>query len=78
MREAIMGHAQYSGVPHVSHLAKSLFACDEPAVFSTAVFYGKVSQSIFDVDVRSVLKNRKDKGFARGVQRAGIVLGAQE
>src|ERR1700721_2029008 len=35
--EAIMGHAQYSGVPRKTHLAKALFACDELPVFLTAV-----------------------------------------
>jgi len=28
MRTAILGHAQYSGVPRVTHLDKCLFACD--------------------------------------------------
>src|SRR5664279_908480 len=28
MRTAILGHAQYRGVPRLSHLARSLFACD--------------------------------------------------
>ncbi len=36
MRTAILGHAQYSGVPRVTHLDKSLFACDELAGFLTA------------------------------------------
>jgi predicted hydrolase (HD superfamily) len=78
IREAIMGHAQYSGVPRVSHLAKALFACDELAGFLTAVSLVKPSKSIFDVDVASVRKKLKDKAFARGVQREDITLGAQE
>ena len=78
MREAIMGHAQYSGVPRTTHLAKALFACDELAGFLTAVALVKPSRSIFDVDVPSVRKKLKDKGFARGVLREDIVLGAQE
>ena len=36
LRTAILGHAQYSGVPRVTHLAKALFACDELAGFLTA------------------------------------------
>ena len=28
LRTAILGHAQYSGVPRTSHMAKALFACD--------------------------------------------------
>ncbi len=31
LRTAILGHAQYSGVPRVTHLDKALFACDELA-----------------------------------------------
>jgi predicted hydrolase (HD superfamily) len=78
IREAIMGHAHYSGVPRVSHLSRALFACDELAGFLTAVSLVKPTKSIFDVDVASVRKKMKDKGFARGVQRGDIILGAQE
>src|ERR1700735_3005539 len=78
IREAIMGHAQYSGVPRTSHLAKALFACDELAGFLTAVSLVKPTRSIFDVDVASVRKKMKDKAFARGVHREDILQGAQE
>jgi predicted hydrolase (HD superfamily) len=76
--EAIMGHAQYSGVARKTHLAKALFACDELAGFLTAVALVKPSKSIFDVDVQSVRKKMKDKAFARGVHREDILQGAQE
>jgi predicted hydrolase (HD superfamily) len=78
IREAIMGHAQYSGVPRNSHLAKALFACDELAGFLTAVALVKPTRSIVDVDVASVRKKLKDKAFARGVHREDIIQGAQE
>jgi predicted hydrolase (HD superfamily) len=78
IREAIMGHAQYSGVPRKTHLAKALFACDELAGFLTAVALVKPTKSILDVDPQSVRKKMKDKAFARGVHREGIVSGAQE
>ncbi len=78
IREAIMGHAQYSGVARKTHLAKALFACDELAGFLTAVSLVKPTKSIFDVDVPSVRKKLKDKAFARGVHREDIVAGAQE
>jgi predicted hydrolase (HD superfamily) len=78
IREAIMGHAQYSGVPRKTHLAKALFACDELAGFLTAVALVKPTKSIFDVDQQSVRKKLKDKAFARGVHREDIVLGARE
>jgi predicted hydrolase (HD superfamily) len=78
IREAIMGHAQYSGVARTTHLAKALFACDELAGFLTAVALVKPTRSIFDVDGSSVRKKLKDKAFARGVQREDIALGASE
>jgi len=78
IREAIMGHAQYSGVARKTHLAKALFACDELAGFLTAVSLVKPTRSIFDVDVASVRKKMKDKAFARGVHREDITVGAQE
>jgi predicted hydrolase (HD superfamily) len=78
IREAIMGHAQYSGVERKTHLAKALFACDELAGFLTAVSLVKPTKSIFDVDVAGVRKKLKDKAFARGVHREDIITGAQE
>ena len=78
IRVAIMGHAQYSGVPRDTHLAQALFACDELAGFLTAVSLVKPTKSIFDVDLQSVRKKLKDKAFARGVHREDIVQGAQE
>jgi predicted hydrolase (HD superfamily) len=78
IREAIMGHAQYSGVARKTHLAKALFACDELAGFLTAISLVKPTRSIFDVDVASVRKKMKDKAFARGVHREDIIQGAGE
>jgi len=78
IREAIMGHAQYSGVARKTHLAKALFACDELAGFLTAVSLVKPTKSIFDVDPQGVRKKMKDKAFARGVHREDIISGAQE
>ncbi len=78
MRTAILGHAQYSGLPRTSHLAKALFACDELAGFLTACALVKPSKSIADVEIASVKKKMKDKAFARGVHREDIVQGATE
>jgi predicted hydrolase (HD superfamily) len=78
MRTAILGHALYSGVPRVSHLAKALFACDELAGFLTACALVKPTKAIADVEVPSVKKKMKDKAFARAVHREDIVQGAQE
>ncbi len=78
LRTAILGHAQYSGVPRQTHLAKALFACDELSGFLTACALVKPSKAIADVEVSSVRKKMKDKGFARGVNREDILLGAAE
>jgi len=78
MRAAILGHAQYSGMPRTSHLAKSLFACDELAGFLTACALVKPTKAIADVETASVKKKMKDKGFARAVHREDIVQGAAE
>ena len=78
IRRAILSHANYSGVPRVSRLEKTLFACDELAGFLTAVSYVKPSRSIHEVDVASVRKKLKDKAFARSVSRDDIVSGAAE
>jgi len=78
MRIAILGHAEYSGVPRTSHLAKSLYACDELAGFLTACALVKPTKAIADVEVAGVRKKMKDKAFARGVHREDIVQGAAE
>jgi predicted hydrolase (HD superfamily) len=78
LRAAILGHALYSGVPRITHLAKVLFACDELAGFLTACALVKPTKSIADVEVSSVKKKMKDKAFARGVHREDIVQGASE
>jgi len=78
MRTAILGHAQYSGVPRAAHLDKALFACDELAGFLTACALVKPSKAIADVEVAGVRKKMKDKAFARAVSREDIRLGAEE
>jgi predicted hydrolase (HD superfamily) len=78
LRTAILGHAQYTQVPRETHLAKSLFACDELAGFLTACALVKPMKSIAEVEVASVRKKMKDKAFARGVNREDILQGAAE
>ena len=78
LRTAILGHAQYSGVPRVTHLAKALFACDELAGFLTACALVKPTKAIADVEVPGVRKKMKDKAFARGVNREDVIQGAAE
>ena len=77
-RNAIMSHADCTGVKRNTKLEKVLFACDELAGFITAVTYVRPSKSIDEVEVKSVLKKMRDKAFARTVNREDIVMGAQE
>jgi predicted hydrolase (HD superfamily) len=75
--QAILAHADYSGVARVSHLEKALFACDELAGFLTACALVKPTKSIMDVEVAGVKKKMKDKAFARAVKREDITGGAE-
>jgi len=77
-RNAIMSHADYTGVKRNSKLEKVLFACDELAGFITAVTYVRPSRTVDEVEVKSVLKKMKDKAFARAVNREDIKKGAEE
>jgi len=77
-RNAILSHADYTGVPRDSRLAKTLYACDELAGFITAVTYVRPNKTIDEVEVKSVKKKMKDKAFARNVNRDDIVKGAAE
>ncbi len=76
--EAILGHAQYTGVPRTSRMAKTLFAVDELTGLITATALVKPSRSVHEVDAKSVRKKMKDKAFARGVNREDVVNGAAE
>src|SRR4051812_7008617 len=75
---AVLGHAQYSGVPRESLMAKTLFAVDELTGLVTATALVRPSKSVLEVDARSVRKKMKDKAFARGVSRDDVIEGARE
>ena len=78
LRTAILGHAEYSGVPRVTHLDKVLFACDELAGFLTACALVKPTKAIADVEAPGVRRKMKDKAFAKGVNRQDVIQGAAE
>src|SRR5947209_11281772 len=78
IRNAIMSHAQYTGVLRVSPMEKALFACDELAGFITAVALVKPGKSLAEVDAKSVRRKMKDKAFARSVNRNDIISGAAD
>jgi len=77
VRRAILGHADYTGVPRDTLLAKALFACDELAGFITACAYVRPDR-IATLESKSVRKRMKDKAFARAVSREDITKGAEE
>jgi len=76
--DAIMGHAEYTGTPRDTPLARTLFAVDELCGLVTAATYVRPSRSILELEPSSVRKKMKDKGFARGVSREDITRGAEE
>jgi putative nucleotidyltransferase with HDIG domain len=78
MQRAILGHANYTGVPRDTPMAQGLFAVDELAGFLVACALVRPSRSLKDLEVSSVKKKLKDKAFARGVSREDVVRGAEE
>lgn len=77
VRHAILGHADYSGVPRDTLMAKALYACDELAGFITACSLVRPDK-IMTLEPKSVRKRMRDKAFARSVSREDIVRGAEE
>ena len=77
-QRAILGHANYTGVPRESDLARALFAVDELCGFLVACALVRPSRSLQDLEVSSVKKKLKDKAFARGVSRDDVIRGAAE
>lgn len=76
--QAILGHATYCAVPRETRMARALFAVDELSGLVTATALVRPSRSIHEVDAQSVRKKMKDKGFAKGVSREDVLLGAEE
>jgi len=77
VRVAILGHASYTGVPRETRMAKALYACDELCGFVMACSLIRPNK-IADLEVSSVKKKLKDKGFARNVNREDILKGSEE
>ncbi len=76
--QAILGHADYTGVPRTTPLARALFAVDELAGFLVACALVRPSRSLADLEVASVKKKLKDKAFARGVSRDDVYRSVEE
>lgn len=76
--DAILGHADYTGVPRTTPLAKVLYACDEITGLITAAVLVRPDKDIAGLTIKSLKKKFKDKAFARGVGREDVQRGAEE
>jgi putative nucleotidyltransferase with HDIG domain len=74
----IQSHAEHTGVPREKPMDRALFAVDELTGLITACALVRPSKSLMDLTAKSVKSKWKDKGFAAGVNRADIELGAKE
>jgi len=75
--EAILGHAQYSGTPRTTAMAKHLFAVDELAGFIVACCKVRPN-GIADLAPKSVKKKLKTDNFAAGCDRQDIADGMDD
>jgi putative nucleotidyltransferase with HDIG domain len=64
--------------PRSTLLARALYACDEITGMITATALVRPDKSIRGLEVSSVRKKMKTKGFAAGVNRDDLVKGAAE
>ncbi len=64
--------------PRTDLLSKALYACDEVTGMITATALVRPNKSIYGLEVSSVRKKMKSKGFAAGVNRDDLVKGAAE
>lgn len=76
--QAVLSHADHTGVPRQTNLQKALYACDEITGLVTAVALVRPSRSLYDLTASSVKKKWKDKAFAAGANREEIARAAEE
>ena len=76
--QAILSHADHTGVPRTTLMEKGLYACDEITGLITAVALVRPSRSLDDLKVKSVKKKWKDRRFAAGADREEIARAADE
>jgi len=75
---AILSHADHTGVPRLSLMEKTLYACDEITGLITATALVRPSRSLLDMESKSVKKKWKDKSFAAGANRDEISKATDE
>lgn len=76
--DAVLGHADYTGVKRESLMARAVFACDELTGLITAAVLVRPDRDIAGLTLKSIKKKLKDKAFARGVNRDDVRQGAAE
>jgi putative nucleotidyltransferase with HDIG domain len=76
--QAVMSHADHTGVPRRTRMEKALFACDEITGLITAVALVRPSRSLLDLEASSVKKKWKDRAFAAGANREEIEKAAAD
>ncbi|MCE2733751.1 MAG: HD domain-containing protein [Flammeovirgaceae bacterium] len=76
MAHAIAAHYTKWNVPYTSLLDKALLACDELTGFIVACAQVR-PEGIASLEVKSVMKKLKDKGFAAKVERDEIAKGVE-
>jgi putative nucleotidyltransferase with HDIG domain len=76
--QAILSHADHSGVPRTTPMQKALYACDEITGLITAVALVRPSRSLSDLEASSVKKKWKDRAFAAGANREEIIKASEE
>jgi putative nucleotidyltransferase with HDIG domain len=76
--QAILSHAERTGVPRDTPMRKALWACDEITGLITAVALVRPSRSLYDLEASSVKKKWKDRAFAAGADRAEMERAAAE
>ncbi len=75
--DAIMAHADYTGVEATTLMAKTLFAVDELTGFITAVALVRPTR-LEGMKTKSVRKKMKDKAFAAAVSREEMIENCEE
>ena len=76
--QAVLAHAEHTGIPRDTRLKQAIFAVDELTGFIIATALVRPDKKLASVEVKSVKKKMKDKSFAAAVNRDEIIRGAEE